>query len=209
VTGTVPPQKYGRLHWFWPAELSPEQRDYYERLTSGPRDKTALTDEHGRLKGAFNARLLDPRLGTAIQEMGAVLRYATPALTGRQRELAILEVARHERSGYEWSAHAAAGRAAGLTGAEIEAVRQGADVPSLAPAEQLARTVVRALLADRDLADELFGRAQQGLGAVAVFDLISLVGHYQHTALALRVWRVPLDSGEEPFLDSDGRSAGA
>ncbi len=60
---------HGRLPWLRPDELDEEQRAYYDRLLSGPRDRDTVVDEHGRLHGAFNARLLDPAVGTAIQQL--------------------------------------------------------------------------------------------------------------------------------------------
>ncbi len=71
-------------------------------------------------------------------------------LTDRVREIAILEVARHARSEFEWYAHVRIGRAAGLTAAEVEAVRVGARVDS-PPAEVLARQVTQALAQTGDL----------------------------------------------------------
>jgi alkylhydroperoxidase family enzyme len=205
--GHGPADRHGRLPWLRPGDLSPGQRDYYDRLTAGPRNKAALVDEQGRLQGAFNARLLDPPVGTAIEQLGAVLRFGTPALTGRQREIAILEVARSERSGYEWRAHSQAGLAAGLRPEELEAILHGQDLDSFGPAEKLTRQVVQALVTERDLDGPLFAAAEQGLGLTVLFDLISLVGYYQHTALALRVWRVPLDPDSHPFPDSEATGA--
>lgn len=205
--GEGPAGRYGRLPWFRPGDLDVEQRNYYDRLTSGPRNKASLVDTHGRLKGAFNARLLDPPVGTAIEQLGAVLRFGTPALTGRQREIAILEVARSERSDYEWRAHSKTGLAAGLRPEELDAILGGWDPDTFSSAETLTRQVVQALVTERDLTDPLFAAAEQGLGATVLFDLISLVGYYQHTALALRVWRVPLDPDPTPF--PDGGATGA
>lgn len=182
---------HGRLPWFRPAELTAEQREYYDRLLSGPRSKDSLTDEHGRLNGPFNACLLDPRIGTAIEQLGAILRFGTPALSGRQREIAILEIARFEKSDYEWRSHSRTGMAAGLRSEEIQAIRDGHEAPTFSPVERLTRRVVQTLVTERDLSDALFDEAADCLGLVTVFDLVSLVGHYQHTALALRVWRVP------------------
>jgi alkylhydroperoxidase family enzyme len=204
MTGADGRARHGRLPWLLPEDLTAEQREYYDGLVAGPRDKAALTDDQGRLHGAFNARLLDPKIGTAIQQLGAVLRFATPALAGRQRELAILEVARHEQSGYEWLAHARTGRAAGLLPEEIQALHDGLDAETFEPAEKLTRRVVRTLMVERDLADDLFGEAERVLGLIALFDLISLVGYYQHTALSLRVWRVPLGTPDNPFPDGHG-----
>jgi alkylhydroperoxidase family enzyme len=195
---------HGRLPWYLPDELTPEQREYYDRLLAGPRNKAALVDERGRLNGPFNARVLDPRVGTVIEQTGAVLRFATPALSGRQRETAILEVARFERSGYEWAAHSRAALAAGLRPEEIAAILRGDDTDSFSADERLTRRVVQALTERRDLSDALYDEAAAGLGLVALFDIISLVGHYQHTALALRVWRVPDDDrSANPFGDKE------
>lgn len=193
-------EKHGRLPWFRPEDLNEAQRAYYDTLTSGPRKKSHLLDEQGRLQGAFNARLLDPVVGTAIQNLGAKLRFETTALTGRIRELTILEVAASDRSDFEWEAHREAGLEAGLTEDEIGAIRSAAPIPSLSPEEATARRVVRSLLTAGDLDDALFAEAEQRLGPVAIFDIVSLVGHYRHTALALRVWRVPLAGGAAPVF---------
>src|ERR1700761_4402486 len=111
--------KYGRLPWFEPAELDERQRAYYERLLSGPRDRSPRTAPEGRLYGAFTARLLDPPVGTAIQELGAALRFGGE-LSGRAREIVILTVAASERCDYEFAAHARAARRTGMTEDEID-----------------------------------------------------------------------------------------
>src|SRR6185503_10302862 len=95
--------KYGRLRLLTRDELTEQQREYYDHLMAGPRPKSAIVDEQGRLIGGFNSRLLDPVVGMAIQELGAALRFNTPALSDRQREIAILETVRHERCEYEWA----------------------------------------------------------------------------------------------------------
>jgi len=195
--------RYGRAHWFLPEELDEEQRDFYDRLTSGPRDASWITDERGRLLGAFNARLLDPPVGTAIQELGAALRFGT-RLTPREREIAILEVARAERGGFEWNAHAAAALRAGLDEEQLEALRVGAPAEGLSESESAVRRVARALLERGDLADDEFGDAERAIGPSRIFDVVSVVGHYRHTALAMRVWRVPLRPGDADVFESEG-----
>jgi hypothetical protein len=61
--------------------LDEEQRALYQDVASGPRSRGpqsfALCDEAGRLEGPFNAMLLSPRLGGALQALGAgVLAHA-------------------------------------------------------------------------------------------------------------------------------------
>lgn len=192
---------HGRLPWFRPEDLDAEQRAYYDRLLATPRDRSGFVDDEGRLQGAFNARLLDPPVGTAIQELGAALRFGSK-LADRQREIVILTVAESEQCNFEWHGHAEAARRAGLSDDELEALRTGAPAPSLSADEQVVRRVARELLGERDVSDELFAAVMDSIGPVAMFDIVSLVGHYLHTALAIRVWRVPLRAGDEPVFDS-------
>lgn len=50
-----------------------------------------LVDGEGRLEGPFNAMVVSPEIGFAIQQLGAKIRYRA-RLSARQREVAILEV---------------------------------------------------------------------------------------------------------------------
>jgi len=135
--------------------------------------------------------LFAPEVGAALQELGAAIRYRS-SLTARIRELAILAVAAHWDSAFERYAHEAVGRAAGLTDVELRSLRVGEQPRLDDPAEQTALDVVRALLADGDVADPLFQRAVSLIGNQAVVELTSLVGYYATLALQLRVFRVGL-----------------
>ena len=66
--------------------------------------------------------MLQPRLGAALQALGSSVRYDT-GLTDRCREIAILTVAAYWSSDFEWYAHEAVARAAGLTDTDLAAIR--------------------------------------------------------------------------------------
>ena len=93
-----------------PSALDAEQRSLYDAIAGGRRAQGPqlfrLADAGGRLEGPFNAFLLQPRLGSALQALGASVRYDT-GLDDRCREIAILVVAAHWRSDFEWYAHEA------------------------------------------------------------------------------------------------------
>ena len=141
-----------------PADLTDAQRALYDAITGGPRaagpQHFALTADDGSLRGPFDALLLSPAVGTALQEVGAAIRYRSE-LDDRARELAILLVAARWDSAFERESHEAIARAIGFTDVELEALRRE-DAGAFADEEGIiARTVVALL--DGDLDDARVG----------------------------------------------------
>ena len=179
-----------RIEILTPARLTPEQRAVYDEILGGPRGAgPGLVDGSGGLIGPFNAMLYAPGVGSALQALGAAVRYRT-ALSGRVREMAVLAVAAALDCEFEWHAHEGIARKAGVTDAVIEALRSGAEVPVSDEVERASLDVVRALLARADLDDGEFDGARARLGEAALVELSTLVGYYSLLALQLRIFRV-------------------
>lgn len=184
-----------------PQRLSADQRRLYDEIAGGPRasglQSFPLTDDDGALTGPFNAMLLSPPVGAALQAVGAAVRYGS-VLSARVREMAILLVAAHWDSDFERYAHQAVGRSIGLTAAELAAVGRG-EVPAGVPeAEAAALVVVHALLRRADLDDDEYHAAVRELGERPLFELITLVGYYATLAVQLRVFRADGVPSEPP-----------
>jgi 4-carboxymuconolactone decarboxylase len=181
-----------RLAKLLPGSLDEDQRAVYDAVAGGPRaagpQLFRLLDEEGGLEGPFNAFLLQPRLGMALQAVGSAVRYET-SLTDRAREVAILVVAAVRDSEFEWHAHEAVGRHVGLTDAEVEAVRE-ARYDALPEDEALVAGLAHELLETGDLDEDRYAEAVAGLGLTQLFELLTLVGYYDTLALQLRVFRV-------------------
>ncbi|WP_417563918.1 carboxymuconolactone decarboxylase family protein [Microbacterium sp.] len=180
-----------RIQPHHPAALTDEQRTLYQRITGGPRangpQHFALTAPDGSLRGPFDAFLLSPQVGDALQQVGAAIRYRT-GLPDRARELAILLVAAHWGSAFERESHVAIARSLGVNDVELAALEER-DVTAFTGVENLVARTVLALLGG-DLDDELWAEASRELGAQVVFELTALVGYYSTLALQLRVFRV-------------------
>ena len=186
----TPVERLARLQ---PPFRNEDQERLYASITSGPRGGAqgpfALVDDTGALTGPFNAMLLQPELGGALQALGTAVRFQG-TLPDRSRELAILVVAAHWSSTFEQHAHEAAGRLAGLAEAELAAVRAGREPDLADPAERAAVRAARALVRAGDLDDQEYAVAVAELGEAGVFELTTLVGYYAMLALQLRVFRV-------------------
>ena len=191
-----------------PASLDHEQRSLYDAIAAGRRAQGPqlfrLTDPDGRLEGPFNAFLLQPRLGSALQALGSAVRYET-MLDERCREIAILVVAAHWQSAFERYAHEAVARSAGLGDAELAALRNGS-TGELAGREATVARTAAALAARGDLDDAEYREAVGEVGPEGLFELLTLVGYYATLALQLRVFRVPAPDGAGP---PDAAGAGA
>ena len=89
-----------------------------------------------------------------------VLLY-DPAITARQRELAILRVAWLARGTYEWLQHVRLGQQAGITDAELEAIAAGPDAGSWAPLEADLLRAVDELMGDARISDDTWKRLSE------------------------------------------------
>jgi 4-carboxymuconolactone decarboxylase len=199
VSEKLPP----RLDLIPPAELAPAQRALYDAITGGPRASQAgtvpIADEAGRLLGPFAIMLLSPEVGNAMQQVGATIRFGT-ALTGRERELAILTVAGALNSEFERLAHVPAARGLGLTEAQIDAALAGRAVDGLSAGEATVGRLALAMTVDRTLSDDEYSAGIEDLGRERLAELTWLVGYYSALALSLAVFRPVL-----PESFADGR----
>jgi 4-carboxymuconolactone decarboxylase len=182
-----------RLAKLQPHLLNAPQQQLYDAMTRGPRgggnQPFRLVDDTGALTGPFNAMLLQPAVGEALQALGAALRYQG-SLPDRARELALLIVAAHTECEFEQFAHEAAGRRAGLTDADLAAIRAGQEPDLADPAERALVRATWTLARTGDLTDDQYAAAESELGPAGLFELTTIVGYYTTLALQLRVFRV-------------------
>jgi 4-carboxymuconolactone decarboxylase len=159
---TGAPEEAPRLAKLAVAELDADQRAVYDAITGGPRaagrSAFSLVDADGGLEGPFNAMLLHPPIGQALQALGGAVRYRS-TLTDRAREIAILLVASQWDSAFETFAHEAVGRSVGLSELELTALRERRIEAFTDGYERLVAATTMALAARHDLDDQEFRAA--------------------------------------------------
>ena len=114
-------------------------------------------------------------------------------LPRRETELVILRVAHNCGSDYEWRHHRSLGRAAGLTAAEIERVREGPAGEGWEPRQRLLLRVADELHAERTVGDELWAELRPLYSDEELIELLMLIGNYEMLAMTLNALAVEPD----------------
>lgn len=191
-----------RLEGLRPEDLTGEQRELYESIAGGDRARDAsfrLTEDDGSLVGPFNTLLLSPVVGDAVQSVGAAIRFGC-GLSPLVREVAILAVAAHRRSPFEWWAHEPIGRRAGLTDAQIAALHAGEATAFDDETATATYAFSQALIAGGRPDDATFDAARRALGLDGVMELVTLVGYYTLLAQLMETFDVGVPRGQaSPF----------
>jgi alkylhydroperoxidase family enzyme len=175
-----------------------------------PRIAPGTTADIGRIN-AWIAALLGrvqgtagpPHLFTTIARHRRLfrpwLRFAGALMPGGtlpriDSELLILRTAHRCASEYEWRHHERLGRAAGLSEAQVQAVRAPDDSTSLDDRQRLLLKAADELHDERELSDELWKALRAQLADAELIELCMLVGHYEMVAMTLNSLRVEPDT---------------
>lgn len=172
-----------------PETMDAELRAFYDRLC----------EHRGRLPGPYRIWLEHPEFARIMAEVSRFHRVDS-TLPAVLKELAIIMTVRHLRAQYAWSSHAKSGRAAGLSDAVVNAVRDR-ETPQFEDAAQAAvHAFCRENLEDHAVSDATFARAVEAVGRKGVIELIGLMSHYCAVSFTLNTYAVPPAGGAAPEL---------
>lgn len=174
------PSRLPRVPLLEPAQMSPEQKRIHDMIASGPR---------GQVRGPLAVWLHRPALAEPAQALGRYCRYET-SLPPRLSEWAILILARHWRSEFEWWAHRAIAVKAGVKEEMIDALRDGTEVVCTHPDESLVYEFLNVLHVQRHIPQELYDRIVHVIGEAGVIDLVGIAGYYTLISMTLNVFDV-------------------
>jgi 4-carboxymuconolactone decarboxylase len=176
-----------------------------ERKEDLPADNRAVWDQiaesRGHVAGPFAALLHAPEVARRVGHLGAYVRFESTALTGPQRELAILATARAMDCRYEWAAHVPLARKAGVRDEAIAAIRDRRAPGGLTPEEAAVVTYVTQLLRDHRVDDGAFAAARERLGVPRLVELTASAGYYAMIACTLNAFALEPDPGADRLPD--------
>ncbi|WP_442580216.1 carboxymuconolactone decarboxylase family protein [Mesorhizobium sp. ASY16-5R] len=156
------------------------QKAVYDHIAGGAR---------GRVAGPFLALLHSPELAARVEQLGVFVRFEC-AVPQRQRELAILAVARHWRADYEWFVHAPIAEKQGLPRDAIDTLGMGGTPQWPTEEDRVVADFCGELLRSTQVSDATYGRATELFGVRGTTDLTGLIGYYSLLALTINAHQV-------------------
>lgn len=142
--------------------------------------------------------LRQPQIGRVVADMVDVA-VLNGHLDARLREIAILRVGWRIGSVYEWSNHTPIGKRAGLSDADLLAIRT-ADASVLSEADLLAIRVVDEVLDGVSVTPSTLAKARDLLGdGDELIELVAIPGFYRSIGSLLMTFKVPLESHQSPW----------
>jgi len=150
-----------------------------------------VDDMHGRPLNIHALMANHPRLLTAWWDLRMYLVNGGD-LTQRHCELAILRIAVHMKSWYEWASHVVRGIDSGLTIEEIQNVRSGEGEWSDADAALLR--AVDDVTANNCISEASRTHLQAHFTNQQMMDIILLHGMYQTLGCLIDTWGLDLDA---------------
>jgi 4-carboxymuconolactone decarboxylase len=187
-----------RLSPLTEADLTPEQQAVLDAIRSGPRGSRGLG-------GPFGVYARAPSVGHEAQALGAAVRFKVSALTENVKEVAICTVGAFFHAKYEFAAHAALARKAGVDEAVVEALRIGAAPGFTDPRESAAHRIAATLLREHRIPDALYAEGRDLFGETGLIELVATVGYYSLVSFTLNAFQVPLaEDMTDPFPGETG-----
>lgn len=120
-------------------------------------------------------------------------------LKDRERELLTLAISWLRRGEYEWAQHTGMGRAAGLSDAEIEAIKVGSTAPVWGPTDAALLLAVEEISQDRYVSDATWAALAAHFDRKQMMDIVFLVGAYDMHCMVFNTFGLELEPGMEGF----------
>jgi 4-carboxymuconolactone decarboxylase len=165
-----------------PAEkLTAEQKTVFDQLVAG----------RGRILGPYKIWIHSPTVASGMEHIGTYINKRS-SLSTREVEISILVIAKHWDGEYVKQAHIKAGKAAGLTQEQIDAILADRDPGLTDPHEKAVLRFAVALTNKTKLSDADFAEIENTIGRDGIAEVLVLLGYYTSVALGMKVHEVPI-----------------
>ena len=192
VNGPAREEMPVRLPPIAPAELTADQRPFYDEMQAGiavSYHGVQTADQHGALVGPFNPWLYQPDIGRAIWALNRVLS-APSSIPDRPREIATLVVGGHFRATYEVESHRIFATRDGIPPASVDTIMAGHRPDTLTEEEACAYDFAAALCAGGVVPGPVYARTLRRFGPRTTSELVYLCGFYALACMTMNAYDV-------------------
>lgn len=175
----------GRLKELTIDDMEADQRATAQRM---------IASKTGRIIGPMNAWLRCPPLAERAFALGDYARHGS-SHEKRISELVIIMIARHWSAQVEWCVHKVEALEAGVAPAIVDAIEARTRPIFERADEEMVYDLFTGLFDTKQVSDEVYDRAMEIFGESKLVELIGIFGHYNHVAVVLNTFRVPVPPG--------------
>lgn len=171
-------------------EMTDEQKRIYDATAAGKR---------GRVPAPLAVWLESPVLAERAQKLGEFARYET-SLGPKLSELAILVVARHWTSQFEWCVHKAEALKTGVEPTVIEDIANRRQPYLQSEAERAVYEFSVTLNEKHSVPEALYRRTVDAIGERGVVELVGILGYYTLISMTLNTFEIEPPDGQPAEL---------
>jgi 4-carboxymuconolactone decarboxylase len=177
-----------------PEELTPQQREQFDRLTKWRKPRP-----EGDFGGPFDPWIRSPEVAKRAVSWGNFIWERT-TLDRRLVELAIIITARFWQSNVEWVSHTKLALENGVPQEVIDSVFAERRPEKAREDELIIYDVCRSLHETHQLPLGLYQRAVNSFGERGLVEIIATIGYYTFVAMTLNAFDIGLQGGiKVPF----------
>jgi 4-carboxymuconolactone decarboxylase len=188
-----------RLKPFRPKDMSPEQRAYYDSISSRPNFRDLPKDTP--LTGPYHAWQHAPAYAEKLGVLEQYLRRHG-LLEPRLIELAAITVGRIWSAEIVFGSHAPVAVKEGIDSDIVEAIRHRRTPVFTKRDEEAVYNFVHRLTAEYEVDDATYRAALDVLGEAKLVELIGIAGLYVTASMTLNAFRIPVRPGmPRPYPD--------
>ena len=162
-------------------------------LTAAQSELLKAFNEEVRNLGLFRTMLRSTDATKALLPWANYIQSKND-LPPREKEILVLRTSYLCLSGYEWSHHSRLGRQAGLTGAEIGALKKPAESHDWSPADRALIDACDELVRNHHICAKTWASLSQRLSEKQLMDLVFTVGQYTQVAMIVNAFGVQIDA---------------
>lgn len=163
--------------------------------------KEILAPMGDRVLNIFRTMVTAPKAAKGFLAWGNYVLSKKNDLPPREREIVILRIGYLCKSGYEWTQHVPIGVRAGLTEAEVAAIKGGADAGGWNAADQALLRASDELHHDQFITEPTWAALKAHFTDKQCMDVVFTAGQYTQVSMILNSFGVQLDAGQT--LDPD------